>query len=88
MPLAEAIDRLPCDERRALWAAIAACPQEPSAVAAIIAQIEACGAMDACVRLATQLVETGWAALDQVIPASYTKIMLRAFSWYVLERAY
>jgi geranylgeranyl pyrophosphate synthase len=88
MPLAEAMDRLPYDERRALWAAIAAHPQEPSVVAAIIAQLEACGAMDSCVRLANQLVETGWAALDRVIPASYTKIMLRAFSWYVLERAY
>jgi geranylgeranyl pyrophosphate synthase/predicted secreted hydrolase len=88
MPVAEAMDRLPLDERRALWAAIAAQPQEPSAVAAIIAQLEACGALDACVCQANQLVETGWAALDQVIPDSYTKVMLRAFSWYVLERTY
>lgn len=88
LPVAKALGRLPEAERRALWAAIAAKPTQPEVLGGLIAQIEACGALDACAQQAKDLVEGAWRQLDPLVEASMPKIMLRAFGWYVLERHY
>jgi hypothetical protein len=33
-------------------------------------------------------VEDAWSVLDPLVPNSLAKLMLRAFSWFVLERHY
>ena len=58
----------------------------PPKVRDIIAIIEGCGALDACVERTNQLADAGWTALDSLVEGSLPKIMLRAFGWYVLER--
>ncbi len=88
LPVARALGRLGPAERRALWAGIAAKPDDPAVVRGLIAQIEASGALDDCAALAKRLVDEAWAALDPLVEASLPKIMLRAFGWYVLERHY
>jgi len=88
MPVAKAMSRLPLAERRELWETVADRPTDPEVIAGLIAQLEACGAIDACVRQAEELIESAWARLDPLVPPSFPKVMLRAFSWYVLERVY
>jgi geranylgeranyl pyrophosphate synthase/predicted secreted hydrolase len=88
LPLAKALGRLPVLERRALWADVASRPTDPAVVARCIAQIESCGALDACVTEAKTLVEIAWSRLDAAVEDSLPKLMLRSFGWFVLERHY
>lgn len=88
LPVAKAMSVLPQDKRTWLWETLQSRPTDPEVVASCIELIEQCGALDACVTQANTLVEDGWKALDPVIEDSLQKLMLRAFSWYVLERHY
>lgn len=88
LPVAKAIGALPPDERALLWSELRSKPQEPERVAACIALIEKCGALDACVKQAEDLVERAWARFDPLVEDSFPKLVLRAFGWYVLERHY
>ncbi|GBG25438.1 Geranylgeranyl pyrophosphate synthase [Hondaea fermentalgiana] len=86
-PVAKAMGVLDSqEERRALWDSIRAKPQDQGKVDAIIAQLEALGAIEACVRQAENEVEQAWDKLDRVIPDSFPKMMLRAFGWFVIDR--
>ena len=88
MPVVKAIARLPRDEMAAMWAVIKTKPTSRPVVDGIIAQLEACGAIDACVEQASAIVEEAYAAMDAVIPDSFSKIMLRAFGSFVIDRGY
>ena len=48
----------------------------------------ACGAIQACADKARELVEAGWAKAEPLLEPSLSRVMLRAFGWYVLERHY
>ena len=56
--------------------------------AAMVETIESCGALRACADQAKELIESAWAKADPSLEPSLTKIVLRAFGWYVLERHY
>ena len=88
LPVAKALERLPKAERALLWAAVAKHSDDREVVEGVIAQLENCGAIDACVDQASDLVESAWRALDPLVEDSLQKVMLRAFGWYVLERHY
>src|SRR5215813_1160601 len=88
MPVAKAMSRLPQAERRALWRTISSRPTDPDVIAGVIATLESCCAITACAEQAHALVESAWRKLDPLIRDSHTKLMLRAFGWYVLERSY
>jgi geranylgeranyl pyrophosphate synthase len=88
LPVAKAIARLPLEERRFLWAELRSKPKEPERIAACIDLIERCGALDACVQQANDLVESAWERFDPLVEDSFPKLILRAFGWYVLERHY
>ena len=87
IPVVKAIGLLPQGEMRQLWDVIKTCPKDRATVDACIATLERCGAIDACVEHATRLVEDSWRALDEHIPDSFSKIMLRSFGWFVTESA-
>jgi geranylgeranyl pyrophosphate synthase len=89
MPVAKALAKLATRAERAdLWTAIAAKPTDPVEIGRIIEQLEACGAVEACVTQATALVEEAWGRLDPLVEDSLAKVMLRGFGWFVLERHY
>jgi geranylgeranyl pyrophosphate synthase/predicted secreted hydrolase len=88
LPVAKAIAALPLAERQQLWSELRSKPDEPERIAACIELIESCGALDACVKQAEQLVEDAWARFDPLVEDSFPKLVLRAFGWYVLERHY
>ncbi len=88
LPVVKALARLEPDASRALWLTVASQPTDPAVVAEAIDRIEKCGALDACVVQARGLLEDAWRRLDPLVEESQTKVMLRAFGWYVLERHY
>jgi geranylgeranyl pyrophosphate synthase/predicted secreted hydrolase len=88
MPVAKAMARLPASERTKLVETLRSHPTDLTVVAAVVEQLESCGAVQACADEARDLVEAAWRAADPVLPDTIPKIMLRAFGWYVLERHY
>jgi len=87
MPVAKAMALIKSrDERAKMWETIQSKPQDKKTVDAIIAQLEECGALDACKKQADDLVEDGWKALDSKVPDSFSKMMLRSFGWFVVRR--
>lgn len=88
LPVALAMGRLDKKDREWLWATLQSRPQDPAVVSAAVEMITACGALQACVDTARELVESGWAKAEPLLEPSLSRVMLRAFGWYVLERHY
>lgn len=85
MPVVKAITLLPKPEMRALWETIKSKPEDREVIKNCIQTLEDCGAIDACVDHASRLVEDAFEVLNPMIPDSFSKIMLRAFGWFVAE---
>ncbi|MFC1609313.1 polyprenyl synthetase family protein, partial [Myxococcota bacterium] len=88
LPVAKGVSRMGINRRRAFWAAVRAKPTNRNEVERLIADLEGCGAVEACAIQARKLVEDAWIHLDPLIEDSLPKLMLRSFGWYVLERTY
>jgi geranylgeranyl pyrophosphate synthase/predicted secreted hydrolase len=88
LPVAKALGYVPHTQRQALAQVLTTAPCDPMQIAAAIEMIETCGALDACVTDAYTMIETAWQELDPLIEDSLPKVILRAFSWYILERHY
>lgn len=88
LPVTKALSRLGIDDRKWLMETLASKPQDPRVIQTVIDLLEECGAIEACATEARELVETAWARLEPLIEDTLAKMMLRAFSWFVLERHY
>lgn len=88
LPIAHALRRLERGDREALWQTLQSRPKDPAVVAATVEQLETCGAIESCAVMAREMVEAGWQAAEASLDPSISKIMLRAFGWFVLERHY
>lgn len=88
LPVAVAMSRLSKADRAWLWATLQEKTSHQPTVAAAVEMITACGAQKACVDKARALVEDGWAKAEPLLEPSLSRLMLRAFGWYVLERQY
>ena len=75
-------------DRNWLWETLRSKPKNLEVVGAVIDKLEACGALGACVDQASDLVESAWTKVQPLLEDSLSKLMLRAFGWYVLERHY
>jgi geranylgeranyl pyrophosphate synthase/predicted secreted hydrolase len=87
-PVAQAMSRLPLEERRALWQTIDARPSNPEVIERLIATIEGCGALQACEDHARAVVEEAWSRVEPLLPDSHVKMKLRTFGWFILDRHY
>jgi geranylgeranyl pyrophosphate synthase/predicted secreted hydrolase len=88
LPVAKAMAVLPKEDRQWLWETLREKPQDPEVVASVVDKLEACGSIDACATQARELVEAGWKRLEPEVDDSLSKMLLRAFGWYILERHY
>jgi geranylgeranyl pyrophosphate synthase/predicted secreted hydrolase len=88
LPFAKALPRLAPERRRWLWKMLQARTEDPVCLSEMVETIETCGALKACADEATALVEAAWKKADPCLEDSLTKVVLRAFGWYVLERHY
>ena len=88
LPIAKALARLEREERQRVWDTLQSKPSDERVIAATVERLETCGAFEACVSQARQLVEDGWARTEASLEPSLSRVMLRAFGWFVLERHY
>ena len=84
-PLVKALKRLPEGDMRALWEVVKTKPADAGIVAGVIAKLEACGAIDACVEHASKLVKEGQQRINDALPDSLWKCLLLAFGGYLVE---
>jgi geranylgeranyl pyrophosphate synthase/predicted secreted hydrolase len=88
LPVARAMNVLPPERRQWLAETLLSRPDDDEVVASVVEALESCGAVQYTADRATALVEDAWTTVDPLIHDSFPKMMLRAFSWYVLERHY
>lgn len=88
LPIAVAMARLPLADRAWLWATLQQRTTDALVIAKAVEMVTTCGALQACVDQARTLVEDGWAKAEPLLEPSLSRLMLRAFGWYVLERQY
>ena len=88
LPVAKAMSRLGLTERRWLYQTLKSKPEDPAIIAQVIQLLEGCGAIEDCSRDAREHVDNAWNRLDPLVDDTLAKLMLRAFSWYILERHY
>ena len=88
LPIVKAMALLAPAKRAWLWERLRMKSSDADLVAAVIGVIEECGALQACDTQARSLIEAAWQRLDPLVEDSMPKVMLRAFSWYVLDRQY
>jgi geranylgeranyl pyrophosphate synthase/predicted secreted hydrolase len=88
LPVAKALGRLDEPNRRWLQYALEARTTDLGLLEEAVDLLEECGAVQECVDEAHGLVEEAWRGLEPLVDDSLTKVMMRAFSWYLLERHY
>jgi geranylgeranyl pyrophosphate synthase/predicted secreted hydrolase len=88
LPVAKALGKLNESGRRWLQCALEAHTTDLGLLEEAVDLLEECGAVQECVNEAHGYVEEAWRGLDPLVDDSLTKVMLRAFSWYLLERHY
>lgn len=88
LPVAKAMGLLDVQERRWLRDTLRSLPEDDDIVMSVVHKLEACGAVDRCAEMAREHVESAWKQLDPLVEESMSKVMLRAFGWYLLERHY
>ncbi len=88
LPVAKAMARLELSDRRWMAKTLASKPQDVKVVASVVEKLERCGAIEACAKDAEELIEDAWRKTEPLLEDSLTKVMLRAFGWYVLQRHY
>jgi geranylgeranyl pyrophosphate synthase len=86
LPFARALSRLPVEDRRWLWRTLQSKPSDPAVIASMVEKLVASGALNACVEQAHQMIESAWRVAEPLLEESFAKVMLRAFTWYSLER--
>jgi geranylgeranyl pyrophosphate synthase len=88
LPVVLALSHLPARERSRLWQRLAARPSSAAEIEEVARLLTQSNALDLCTARARALVDSAWLELDPALEDSQSKLMLRAFSWYVLERHY
>ncbi len=87
-PVAKAFRLLSPKARTKLWQKIELNPQSQEEIEDIVHILNDCGALEKCMLDARDIVETAWSGFNPLIPDSVTKLRLRAFGWFVLDRHY
>jgi geranylgeranyl pyrophosphate synthase len=86
MPLAHAVALLPPDRIRALWHRVRDGGERPDTVHRAVAELERCGALEACAREARQTLERTWCQLRPLLPPSPDADVLYRITRHVIER--
>ncbi|MCP3015640.1 polyprenyl synthetase family protein [Nocardiopsis dassonvillei] len=86
MPLAHAVALLPPRRARELWYSVRDGDADEATVAAAAASLEECGAVAACTGEAQDLVERTWKPLRDLVPCTWTSVMMGALGAYAARR--
>lgn len=88
LPVVKALALLGPRERGRLWDMVSARSSDRRSTDEATLLMEGCGALERCMDEARGLVETAWSALDPALPDSLTKLNIRAFGLYAIERQF
>jgi geranylgeranyl pyrophosphate synthase len=88
LPTVRALAELDLRERRDLWAKYQAASDDPTVVPGIIDTLERCDSFRSCRTTAQALIDDEWRVLETALEPSHATVVLRAFSWFVIERHY
>jgi geranylgeranyl pyrophosphate synthase len=86
LPLAQALAVVDRQDRQMLWSMYQAASDDHGLLPDIVEMLDRCGSFRACKAMAQDLMEESWAVLEKELEPSHATVMLRAFSWFVLER--
>lgn len=87
-PIAKALEILKRKESEWMWKILFSKSKDQNIQQALIQRLESCGALAACCMDARSIVDSAWSQINSIFEESHTKLMLRAFSWYILNRHY
>lgn len=80
--------RLTAEARKQMWEQLKSKSSDMVVIDNIIHTIESCGAITDSVNHAKKIIDNGWQQMENIIPDSFHKMILRAFGMYVLKRHY
>ena len=87
-PIAKSLEFLTTEELRWVLTLLTEKSTDRAKHQRLIDMFESSGTMQACCVEARSLVDKSWARLDAAFKGSHTKILLRAFSFYLINRHY
>ncbi len=87
-PIAKAMHLLEKEDRKRLWEILKLKTSDQGLIREAVDILIKVDVLNLCEQDANRLVDEGWRALDPYIRDSMSKLYLRAFGWYVLERHY
>ncbi len=87
-PIAKAMPLLNKADRARLWEIVSAKTDKIELISEAVALLDKVKAIERSEREAKTNLERAWKKLDPLLRDSMVKLNLRAFSWFVLERAY
>jgi len=89
-PIAQAMSSPSLDEegRAWIWNTVKSKPQDQTIVDSVIDRLATVKALEQSAVFAENMVNEAWTKMDEQIPDSFFKMLLRAFGFYVLQRAY
>ncbi|WP_167532654.1 polyprenyl synthetase family protein [Streptomyces alboniger] len=87
MPLAHAVALLPRQDLAVVWHRIREGGMTEDDVREVIAALESCGALDACVQETERMLEPAWAELKPLIPRTRQALFIEALARHTVRRA-
>jgi geranylgeranyl pyrophosphate synthase len=87
-PVAKALGRMTSVDRARFIATLRSCPKNPSVIRWMIETLDSTHVFADCLVEAQSLIDESWRKVEPLLDDSISKMMLRAFGWYVVERYY
>lgn len=87
-PIAKSLELLPIHEKIQVWEILVAKTSDTNLHQKLIKLFENQGVFEACYLESQRIIESAWSKLDPLLTESYTKLMLRAFTWHLINRHY
>jgi len=87
-PIIRAMSRLEKSDRIYIWTILQEHTHDQGKISSVISMLNSVGAIDDCLVEARNLVEDAWKLVDEVLPDTLPKIMMRTFCTYLTERTY
>lgn len=87
-PIIKAMARLDKSDRIYVWTILQEHTSDEGKISSVISMLNSVGAIDDCLAEARNYVEDAWALVDEALPDTLPKIMMRTFCTYLTERTF
>ena len=87
-PVIKAMAKISKADREHIWAVLKEHTEDRKKIHGVIDKLNSVHAIDECLLEARELVESAWIPLDNLVPDSLPKVMMRTFCAYLTERTF